>query len=55
MHLDFQFNAWGGIRGGLYFPWDQDDIVPQKIAEIERVDRYRAPLTLEGGSIRPVQ
>lgn len=49
--INWKFNAWGGIRGGLYFPWDQDDIVPQKIAEIERVDRYRATLTLEGGSI----
>ncbi len=20
--VDWQFNAWGGIDGGLYFPWD---------------------------------
>jgi agmatine deiminase len=49
--INWNFNAWGGIRGGLYFPWDQDDLVPQKVSEIERVDRYRAPITLEGGSI----
>lgn len=49
--INWHFNAWGGIRGGLYFPWDQDDLVPQKVSEIERLDRYRAPITLEGGSI----
>lgn len=49
--VDWDFNAWGGLDGGLYFPWDQDDLVPQKVAEIERVDRYKAPLVLEGGSI----
>jgi agmatine deiminase len=32
--VDWRFNAWGGLRGGLYFPWDQDDRVAQK-PEIE--------------------
>lgn len=49
--VDWIFNAWGGLDGGLYFPWDQDDLVAAKVAEIERVDRYRAPIVLEGGSI----
>jgi agmatine deiminase len=49
--IDWDFNAWGGLRGGLYFPWDQDDLVPQKVSEIERIDRYKAPIVLEGGSI----
>lgn len=49
--VDWIFNAWGGLGGGLYFPWDQDDLVAAKVAEIERVDRYRAPIVLEGGSI----
>lgn len=49
--VDWQFNAWGGLDGGLYFPWDQDDLVAQKVAAIEGVDRYRAPLVMEGGSI----
>ncbi|MEG6509732.1 agmatine deiminase [Methyloligella sp. 2.7D] len=49
--VDWQFNAWGGLDGGLYFPWDQDDLVPQKVAEIEGTDRYAAPIVLEGGSI----
>ena len=49
--VDWDFNAWGGLLGGLYFPWDLDDAVPQKVLEIEGVDRYKAPLVLEGGSI----
>ena len=49
--VDWHFNAWGGLEGGLYFPWDQDDLVATKVAEIEGAARYRAPLILEGGSI----
>ena len=49
--VDWQFNAWGGLNGGLYFPWDQDDLVAQKVAAVEGVDRYRAPLIMEGGAI----
>ncbi len=49
--VDWDFNAWGGLLGGLYFPWDLDDLVARKVADIERVDRYKAPLVLEGGSI----
>jgi agmatine deiminase len=49
--VDWQFNAWGGLSAGLYFPWDQDDLVAQKVAAIEGVDRYRAPLIMEGGAI----
>ena len=49
--VDWQFNAWGGLEGGLYFPWDRDDAVAQKVIEIEGCDRYRAPFVLEGGAI----
>jgi len=49
--IDWPFNAWGGLNGGLYFPWDQDDLVASKVLEIERFDRYRAPLVMEGGAI----
>ncbi len=49
--VDWNFNAWGGLDEGLYFPWDQDDLIPRKIAEITGVDRYKAPLVMEGGSI----
>jgi agmatine deiminase len=49
--IDWQFNAWGGLAGGLYFPWDQDDLVAGKVLEIEGLDRYRAPLIMEGGAL----
>jgi len=49
--IDWQFNAWGGLQGGLYFPWDRDQAVAQKVIEIEGCDRYHAPFILEGGSI----
>ena len=45
--IDWDFNAWGG----LYFPWDQDALVARKVLEIERIDRYKANMVLEGGSI----
>ena len=49
--VDWQFNAWGGLDGGLYFPWDQDELVARKVAAIEGVDVYRAPFFMEGGAI----
>jgi agmatine deiminase len=49
--VDWRFNAYGGCTAGLYFPWDQDELVARKVAEIERADRYRAPLVCEGGAI----
>ena len=49
--VDWHFNAWGGLRGGLYFPWDQDDLVARKVLEIETRERYRAPIINEGGAL----
>ncbi len=50
--VDWTFNAWGGLVDGLYFPWDQDDKIAQKMCELERVDSYRLnDFILEGGSI----
>lgn len=50
--VDWEFNAWGGLVDGLYFPWDQDDKIARKVCEIEEVDVYRTNgFVLEGGSI----
>ncbi|WP_371370413.1 agmatine deiminase [Pseudomonas sp. QL9] len=50
--VDWTFNAWGGLDGGLYFPWQRDDQVARKILEIEGCERYRTEgFVLEGGSI----
>jgi len=49
---DWYFNAWGGLVDGLYFPWDDDDKIAQKMCELEGCDRYRLDdFILEGGSI----
>ncbi|MEM6581813.1 MAG: agmatine deiminase [Pseudomonadota bacterium] len=49
--VDWDFNGWGGHYNGLYYPWDKDDDVAMKVAEIEGADRYRSHFVLEGGSI----
>jgi agmatine deiminase len=49
--VDWTFNGWGGLDGGLYFPWDRDDEVAQKVLELEGADRYRTSFVLEGGAI----
>lgn len=50
--IDWSFNAWGGLVDGLYFPWDKDDKVAQKVCDIERIDRYKLDdFVLEGGAI----
>jgi agmatine deiminase len=49
--VDWAFNAWGGLTGGLYFPWANDDLVAAKLCELSGSKRYRAPFVLEGGSI----
>ena len=49
--VDWRFNAWGGSQGGLYSPWDQDELVARKVLEVERWDRYDAPFINEGGAV----
>jgi len=50
--IDWGFNAWGGLENGLYFPWNLDNLVKQKVLEIDQINRYDAQdFILEGGSI----
>lgn len=50
--IDWRFNAWGGLLDGLYFPWDKDDLMAQKICELEQIDCYSLEnFILEGCSI----
>lgn len=49
--IDWRFNAWGGLEDGLYFPWDQDDLVGEKVIELTSAPRYAPDFILEGGSI----
>lgn len=49
--VDWRFNAWGGLQGGLYASWERDERVARAVLEIEGADRYAAPMVLEGGAI----
>jgi len=50
--VDWEFNAWGGLVDGLYFPWDQDALVARKVCEMTDTDSYKTEgFVLEGGSI----
>ncbi|MGY0615944.1 agmatine deiminase [Vibrio sp. FJH11] len=49
--INWQFNAWGGLVDGLYFPWDLDDAVASKMLNLTADDIYQAPIVLEGGSV----
>jgi agmatine deiminase len=49
--VDWVFNAWGGLEGGLFFPWANDDLVAAKICELDGSRRYRASLVMEGGAV----
>lgn len=50
--VDWGFNAYGGTEDGIYYPWDFDDYVATKMANIEKVDRYVSEgFILEGGAI----
>ena len=49
--VDWEFNAWGGLVSGLYHPWDQDNLVAQKVLELVGANRYKSDLINEGGAI----
>jgi len=49
--VHWRFNAWGGLEGGLYHPWDRDARVAMEVLAHEHRARYRAPIVLEGGAL----
>ncbi len=50
--IHWGFNAWGGLVDGLYFPWDNDQLVCPKFCELLEKDYYDLEeFILEGGSI----
>ncbi|OWF87075.1 agmatine deiminase [Yersinia entomophaga] len=49
--VDWKFNAWGGLLGGLYADWRQDEKVAEQVNQFHKNLSYAAPLILEGGSI----
>lgn len=50
--IDWNFNAWGGLVDGLYFPWERDRQLARKLCDLYDVDVYdEGDFILEGGSI----
>ena len=48
----WHFNAYGGLVDGLYFPWDKDEQIALKMAELSGCRRYRPDdMILEGGPL----
>lgn len=51
--IGWTFNGYGGTQEGLYFPWDADELIAQKICEMERIDYYLVQeFVLEGCAFR---
>jgi agmatine deiminase len=49
--VNFQFNAWGGLIDGLYFPWDKDNELAVKVCDLTYTDYYSSDIILEGCSV----
>jgi len=45
--VDWKFNSWGE----KYPPWDDDDAVPERVAELLKLPCFSPRMVLEGGSI----
>jgi agmatine deiminase len=45
--VDWKYNAWGG----KYPPWEKDDRVPERLADVLALPRFSPGIVLEGGSI----
>lgn len=45
--VNWMFNAWGG----KYAPWDLDDLVAKELLNHVKLERFDAPLVMEGGSL----
>ena len=45
--IDWDYNAWGN----KYPPYDQDDVVPTRVAEYRRLPLFYPGIIMEGGSI----
>ncbi len=44
--VDWIFNAWCGLNGGLYYPWDNDDKISAEVSSYLKIDRYRTSFVL---------
>lgn len=47
----FNFNAWGGIKEGAYYPWDKDVLFGQAICTYLNITSVLVDLIMEGGAL----
>lgn len=47
----FDFNAWGGINEGSYYPWDKDAAFARSICNYLSIDSTVSDLVVEGGAL----
>ncbi len=48
----WNFNSWGGVEDGAYFPWDKDAAFAKKISDVLGIKKYIInDIILEGGAI----
>jgi len=45
--VDWEYDAWGG----KYPPFDLDNAIPRRVAELTDLDRYATGVVLEGGAV----
>ena len=50
--VDWEFNSWGGLLGGLRNHWELDADIAHKVLELENIDHYKAPIVAEGGALQ---
>ena len=50
--VDWEFNSWGGLLGGLRNHWELDAEIAHKVLELENIDHYKAPIVAEGGALQ---
>lgn len=48
--VDWRFNAWGGVEGGLYASWQRDDAVAASILQARQVPALRGAWDAASGS-----
>lgn len=48
----WDFNSWGGIEEGAYFPWDKDATFAKNLSDCMQIPKYIVDdIVLEGGAI----
>lgn len=50
--VNWQFNAWGGLEDGAYYPWNNDDAFAIRLSDYLGIDYYNVEdVVLEGGGV----